>query len=67
MHVNLKTAIVESGLKSYNIAKEMKIHYTRLSKIVMEVQKPREAEKKALAKILRKTVKELFSTEVSKC
>lgn len=56
----LKDAIMADGRKQYIIAGLTDIDETLLSKFVIGRRIPSEAQKKALAKVLKKPVKELF-------
>ena len=56
----LKDAIMADGRKQYLIADLAGINETKLSKIVMGRRVETKNEKKALAKVLKKSVRELF-------
>ena len=56
----LRTAIFHSGLKQIRIARLADINETRFSKIVCGHVDPNAWEKKQIARVLRKTVDELF-------
>jgi transcriptional regulator with XRE-family HTH domain len=61
-HTNtpLRRAIFDSGLKQIDIAKRIDMHDTRLSKIVHGYIDANDDEKKALARVLRRPIDELF-------
>jgi len=56
----LGTAVFYSGQTQLEIAKKAEIHYTRLNKLVKGWLPASDREKKALARVLRKPVEELF-------
>lgn len=56
----LKDAIMADGRKQYLIAGLAGINETLLSKFAIGRRIPTEVQKKALAKVLRKSVRELF-------
>lgn len=58
--MSLKQAILDSGVKQFSIAHQASMTERKLSGIVTGRLAPTSAEKKALAKILKKSVKELF-------
>lgn len=58
MNFKLKQALMAH--KSYEVAKKIGIHHSTLSKFISGIQPPTEEQKKKLAKILGKTVEELF-------
>jgi transcriptional regulator with XRE-family HTH domain len=60
MNMPLKLAILATGKKQYRIAAESGINEAIISKIVNGSREPTEAQKKALAKVLRRPVDELF-------
>lgn len=60
MNLKLKLALTAHPEQAYKVAKKIGVHYTTLTKFISELQKPNEAQKKKLAKILGKTVEELF-------
>ncbi len=60
MNMALKFAIVNSRKRQIEIAKRARIHETRLSKIINGYLDANEDEKKALARVLRTSVDELF-------
>lgn len=64
MNIPLKTAFLISGTTQQEVASETGIHYTRLSKIVRGWLKPNAAEKRLIAKALRRQQDELFRDEV---
>lgn len=59
-NVALKLAIFGSGITQIRIAKQIGIHESRLSRIIRGHDEPSEAEKKAIARVLRRPVTELF-------
>lgn len=60
----LRTALFNSGQKQIEIAKKADIHETRLSKIARGHVEATPDERKALARVLRKPVDELFPGSV---
>lgn len=60
MNLKLKLALTAYPAQAYTIAQKIGIHHSTLSKIVSEIQQPTEEQKEKLAKILGKTVEELF-------
>jgi hypothetical protein len=58
--VELQTAIFESGLMKVAICSRSGLHPWRLSRIIHGVADPTDDEKRALAKVLRVSVKSLF-------
>ena len=56
----LKDAIMADGRKQYLIADLAGINETKLSKIIMGRRTASKAERKALAKVLKKSIRELF-------
>jgi transcriptional regulator with XRE-family HTH domain len=65
MNVALKVAIVKSGLSQLEIAKAAAMHESRLSHIVNGHRDPSEAERKALARILKCKPSALFPLAVA--
>ena len=68
MNLSLKLAVVASGRPAYQIASELGITDTRLSKIILGLLQPRPEEQIKLATILGKKESELFpekKTEVT--
>jgi len=61
-NTRLKIAIIESGRKGYQIARELDWHPTKVSQIVIGAHRPNSDEKRQLANTLGKTVGELFQT-----
>lgn len=61
----LKMAIWDSGKPQIVVAEKAKIHETRLSKIVRGHIAPNDNERKALARVLRLPVDELFPEAVA--
>jgi transcriptional regulator with XRE-family HTH domain len=56
----LKIAIIESGLTQFDVAKAADIHHTRLSHIINGHREANEAEQKALARVLKRKIAQLF-------
>lgn len=63
-NIALKIAIVASELKQREVAMRTRIPEVRLSKIVRGNAAATDAERAALARILKKDIAELFSTQV---
>jgi transcriptional regulator with XRE-family HTH domain len=59
-NIALKVAIVESGLSQVDIAEAIDMHDTKLSFIVNGRREPSDAEQKAIARVLKRKVSELF-------
>lgn len=59
-NVALKIAIVESGLSQVEIAAAADIHESRMSQIVNGWREPNDAERKVLARILKRKPAQLF-------
>ena len=60
MNLPLKIAIVESGRSQLELAKATDMHESRLSHIVNGHRDPSDAERKALARVLRRKIADLF-------
>jgi transcriptional regulator with XRE-family HTH domain len=60
MNMALKIAILESGLTQLEIAKAADLHESRLSQIVNEHREASDAERKALARVLKRKATQLF-------
>jgi len=58
MNLKLKQAL--AGHKAYEVAKKINVHHSTISKFISGLQEPTKEQKKKLAKILGKTVEELF-------
>lgn len=56
----LKIAIVESGLSQADVAEAAEMHHTKLSMIVNGRRQPSDAERKVIARILKRKAAELF-------
>lgn len=56
----LKVAIVKSGMLQVDIAEAIDMHDTKLSFIVNGRREPTDAERKAIARVLKRKVAELF-------
>lgn len=63
MNLEIKIAVIRSGKKSYEIARAIGWHPSKISQIVSGIYSPSEAEKRQLALELRRTVDELFSAQ----
>jgi len=61
----LKIAIVESGLSQVDIAELADLHESRMSQLVNGRRKPRDAERKVLARILKRKPAELFPEAIA--
>jgi len=61
----LKIAIIESGLSQMEIAKAADMHDTKLSFIVNGHREPSDAERRALARILKRKAADLFPLAVA--
>ena len=59
-NTRLKIAIIESGMKGYEIAHQLDWHPTKVSQIVIGAHRPNSDEQRQLATILGKAVDELF-------
>ena len=60
MNLPLKVALVERETPAYKTAMAVGIHPNKLSKFISGLQVPTQEEKKRLAKILNRTIDELF-------
>jgi transcriptional regulator with XRE-family HTH domain len=60
MNMKLKLALTAHPWRQYEVAREIGVVDTTLSKFIAGNQKPTEEQKKKLAEILGKSVKELF-------
>lgn len=56
----LKIAILESGSSQIEVAKASGIHESRLSRFVNGHYEPNDAERKALARVLKRKAAQLF-------
>ena len=61
--IRLKVAFLEAGVTQQEIAAEAEIHSTRLSKIIRGWVTPTQAEKRLIARALRRPVQDLFQEE----
>lgn len=61
----LKIAIIESGLSQVDIAAAVDLHESRLSQIVNGRRDASDTEKKALARVLKRKVAQLFQPSES--
>jgi len=59
-NIALKIAIVKSGLSQVDIAEAIDMHDTKLSFIVNGRREASDAERKAIARVLKRRVAELF-------
>jgi len=59
-NIALKIAIVESGLSQVDIAEAADLHESRLSHIVNGRRDANDAERKVLARVLKRRVTQLF-------
>lgn len=59
----VKVAIIRSGRKAYEIAMELGWDRTKLSSIISGYYTPDSAEKRQLAKVLGRSVQELFTNK----
>ena len=60
MNMPLKLAILESRRSQIAIAKAARIHESKLSRIIRGHDEPTDAEKKAIARALRRKVDDVF-------
>jgi DNA-binding XRE family transcriptional regulator len=65
LNTPLKMAIFTSGLTQWTVAEKAGIHESRFSKIVRGRLAANDDEKKAIARVLRKRVEELFASEAA--
>lgn len=56
----LKIAIVESGLSQVDVAEAVDLHESRLSQIINGRREPSDAERKAIARVLKRKPAQLF-------
>jgi len=61
----LKIAIVESGLSQVDIAEAADLHESRLSQIINGRRQARDAEQKALARVLKRKPTQLFPEAIA--
>jgi transcriptional regulator with XRE-family HTH domain len=59
----LKIAIVESGRSQADVAADIGMHDTKLSMIVNGRREPSDAERKAIARVLKRKPSQLFPDE----
>ena len=64
LNVALKVAIIESRLKSQDVARRIRITPVRLSHIVHGRRPAKASEQKALARVLDRHVADLFPVEL---
>lgn len=64
-NIALKIAIVESGLSQVDIADAADIHESKLSYIVNGRRQPSDAERKALARVLKRKATDLFPETIA--
>lgn len=62
-NIALKIAIVESGLSQIDIAEAANLHQSKLSYFVNGRRRPSEAERKAIARVLKRKPADLFPPE----
>lgn len=65
MNLPLKIAILESGLSQLEVAKAADMHESRMSHLVNGHREPSDAERKALARILKRKVSDLFPLAIA--
>jgi transcriptional regulator with XRE-family HTH domain len=65
MNLSLKIAIVESGLTQLEISKIADIHESRLSHIVNGHREPNDLERKAIARVLKRKMADLFPEAIA--
>lgn len=66
INIALKTAIMQAETTQIVIATKTGIHESRVSQIIRGHREPSDDEKRAIAKVLRRSVHDLFpSSEVS--
>lgn len=63
INIALKTAFLEGGITQQEIAREIEMAESRLSRIIRGWQVPTPAEKRLIARALRRPVGELFADE----
>ena len=63
-NIDLKTAIVQSQKRAYEIERRLGFWPSKLSKIISGIIKPTDPEKAMLAQILGKQVAEIFPAHV---
>ena len=63
MNFGLKKEILETGLKQGFIAKQTGINQVRFSRIIHMSVEPSDDEKRAIARILNKPVRQLFTNQ----
>ena len=63
LNLPLKLAIVLSGRSQIQIAKAANLHESKLSRIIRGHDEATEADKKAIARVLRRKVTDLFPTD----
>lgn len=64
MRLDLKVGIISSGLRSYEVARELGWSPSKISAIISEVYDPTPAEKEAIAEVLGKSVTDIFPPKV---
>jgi len=60
MNRALKHALIDYPFPAYQVAWQLKVHHSTLSKFISEVQQPTEEQKGSLSRILGKPKEELF-------
>jgi transcriptional regulator with XRE-family HTH domain len=65
INIALKTAIMEEETSQVVIAGKTGIHESRVSQIIRGHREPSDDEKRAIAKVLKRSVHDLFGSAVS--
>jgi len=65
INLTLKIAILESGLSQQEVAKAIGIHESRMSQIVNGWRESTDAERKALARLLKRKATDLFPLAIA--
>lgn len=60
MNRALKKALLEADRPAYEVARDAGMHYSKLSRFVLEMQQPTERDKAKIAQALQRDVGELF-------
>jgi transcriptional regulator with XRE-family HTH domain len=63
MNKALRIAIIDRGLKQYEVAKRIGVGEARMSGFVHERFEPTDEEKKRIARVLKASVEDLFQAE----
>ncbi|MCH7501012.1 MAG: helix-turn-helix transcriptional regulator [Nitrospinae bacterium] len=64
MRIDLKIGILRSGLKNYEIAAELGWSPSKLSAVLSESYNPTQAEREAIADVLRLSVYDIFPGKI---